>query len=808
MPRPPPRVAPATSATVPSSVCSIATSVPSVLSACCRSHGSRSGHRSVHWLPLTAVAAAPVVWRASRLVGSRRDDPRRCPGGRADGVGGRSGGGRGAGRLGRRRRQGRAADRRPAARDLRRHRRARPGRRCRRSSSTTGASAASCSTCAATPAARRWSGCSTGADVFVTNLRVAALDRLGLDPTAVRERHPSLIYGIITGYGLDGPDAHRPGYDVGAFWARSTLAASVVPRGAAAAGDPRRPRRPRHRHDAGRRHLRRAVRPPAHRAAATSCRRACCAPACTAPAGTSACCCGFGKLQSTRPRDGAADSRWSTATRRPTTRASGCSASRATATGPASSPRSSAPTWPPTSASSTPATRAANAADLIAELDVAFAARPMAEWVARFDEHDVWWAPINTPTLGARGSAGRRVGRVRRDDDAGRRRAVPRDRQPGRHRRAAAATRPVARARRAHRRGPRRARLHRRRHRVALLTSAGPPGARSIGAAAWPDPSDCSVRRPPCDRLTKEFEDVVPRCRIMPHVESRSCRSGLSGMAARRVGVGGGGGARAGRRGVRRRRRRRRAGGHRRGRGDHRRRRPARSTAGPTHRRRPTAAAAPRRRPTPRRPTPTGRRAGHAAARLLPERHPRPGDHRRRRPACSPRPLGPNVTLETSTFNSGTEVIEAMFSGALDASFIGPNPAINGYAKSGRRGPAHRRRHDVGRRLARRPRGHRRRRPTSPARRWRRRRSATPRTSPCARGSRSRATRPTPRGGGDVSITPQDNADTLTAFQSGAIDGAWVPEPWATPPRQRGRRPRARRTSRTSGPTASSSRPT
>jgi sulfonate transport system substrate-binding protein len=31
-----------------------------------------------------------------------------------------------------------------------------------------------------------------------------------------------------------------------------------------------------------------------------------------------------------------------------------------------------------------------------------------------------------------------------------------------------------------------------------------------------------------------------------------------------------------------------------------------------------------------------------------------------------------------------------------------------------------------------------------------------------------------------VHITPQDNADTLAAFQSGALDGAWVPEPWAT----------------------------
>ena len=35
-------------------------------------------------------------------------------------------------------------------------------------------------------------------------------------------------------------------------------------------------------------------------------------------------------------------------------------------------------------------------------------------------------------------------------------------------------------------------------------------------------------------------------------------------------------------------------------------------------------------------------------------------------------------------------------------------------------------------------------------------------------------------GGGDVSITPQENPDTLTAFQQGDIDGAWLPEPWAT----------------------------
>ena len=35
-------------------------------------------------------------------------------------------------------------------------------------------------------------------------------------------------------------------------------------------------------------------------------------------------------------------------------------------------------------------------------------------------------------------------------------------------------------------------------------------------------------------------------------------------------------------------------------------------------------------------------------------------------------------------------------------------------------------------------------------------------------------------GGGDVSILPQANADILTAFSTGDLDGAWVPEPWAT----------------------------
>lgn len=62
------------------------------------------------------------------------------------------------------------------------------------------------------------------ADVFVTNVRPAALARLGLEFAALAERNPRLVYGLITGYGTDGPDADRAAYDVAAFWARAGLA--------------------------------------------------------------------------------------------------------------------------------------------------------------------------------------------------------------------------------------------------------------------------------------------------------------------------------------------------------------------------------------------------------------------------------------------------------------------------------------------------------------------------------------------------------------------------------------------------------
>jgi len=58
-------------------------------------------------------------------------------------------------------------------------------------------------------------------DVFLTNLRPAALKRLGLSYEDVRKQRPSLIYAMLLGYGEKGPDADKPAFDGTAFWAKS-----------------------------------------------------------------------------------------------------------------------------------------------------------------------------------------------------------------------------------------------------------------------------------------------------------------------------------------------------------------------------------------------------------------------------------------------------------------------------------------------------------------------------------------------------------------------------------------------------------
>ena len=66
------------------------------------------------------------------------------------------------------------------------------------------------------------------ADVFLTNLRPDALDKLDLEPGATVERHPRLVYCSVSGYGLRGEERNRPTYDIGAFWGRSGLAMQMA----------------------------------------------------------------------------------------------------------------------------------------------------------------------------------------------------------------------------------------------------------------------------------------------------------------------------------------------------------------------------------------------------------------------------------------------------------------------------------------------------------------------------------------------------------------------------------------------------
>jgi len=141
--------------------------------------------------------------------------------------------------------------------------------------------------------------------------------------------------------------------------------------------------------------------------------------------------------------------------------------------------------------------------------------------------------------------------------------------------------------------------------------------------------------------------------------------------------------------------------------------------------------------------------------------------------------LGPDVELELSYFNAGPEAVESLFGEALDATFIGPNPAINAYAQSDGEAiriiagstsggaflvvrPGIESVEDLaGTTLATPQLGN---TQDVALRAWLIERGLSADTA----------------GGGDVSIVPQSNADTLRAFQAGDIDGAWVPEPWAT----------------------------
>ena len=66
------------------------------------------------------------------------------------------------------------------------------------------------------------------ADVFLTNVRRQALERLNLHYAYLHERFPRLVYCHLTGYGINGPDVDRPAYDIGAFFARAGVGATLL----------------------------------------------------------------------------------------------------------------------------------------------------------------------------------------------------------------------------------------------------------------------------------------------------------------------------------------------------------------------------------------------------------------------------------------------------------------------------------------------------------------------------------------------------------------------------------------------------
>ena len=141
--------------------------------------------------------------------------------------------------------------------------------------------------------------------------------------------------------------------------------------------------------------------------------------------------------------------------------------------------------------------------------------------------------------------------------------------------------------------------------------------------------------------------------------------------------------------------------------------------------------------------------------------------------------LGPSVKIIPVTFNAGPAAVSALFAGGVDVTLAGPNPTINGFEQShgqalevisgGASGGA----------------GLVVRAGITSVAELKGKTLATPslgNTQDVALRYflKSHGLATTTEGGGDVHITPDDNATALQAFIQGKIDGAWEPQPWVT----------------------------
>jgi NitT/TauT family transport system substrate-binding protein len=140
--------------------------------------------------------------------------------------------------------------------------------------------------------------------------------------------------------------------------------------------------------------------------------------------------------------------------------------------------------------------------------------------------------------------------------------------------------------------------------------------------------------------------------------------------------------------------------------------------------------------------------------------------------------LGDNVKVQTTVFNAGPSAIEALLAKRIDATYVGPNPAINGYVVSDGKdlkivagvssgGAVFVVRNDAG---------------INSPKDFANKKFASPQLG----NTQDVALRKylldngykTVENGGNVTVVPVANPDILTLFLKKEIDGAWVPEPW------------------------------
>ena len=142
--------------------------------------------------------------------------------------------------------------------------------------------------------------------------------------------------------------------------------------------------------------------------------------------------------------------------------------------------------------------------------------------------------------------------------------------------------------------------------------------------------------------------------------------------------------------------------------------------------------------------------------------------------------MGPNVHIDWKSFNAGPSAIEALFAGAIDMTYIGPNPAISGYVRSNGEalrivagatsgGAALVVRNDSG---IQKPEDFHGKKVASPQ-------MGNTQDVALRAWLKVHGMKPADKGG-DVQVIPLANPDQLTLFVKKELDAAWAPEPWAT----------------------------